>query len=145
MESEAAKQYVDALLDYQFDLLWCRQFGVNHAEFIFAQTVDAISKHPELRTWFIQLVQRHIESRTVVDGSMTKRPKGFVDREFILYVVHSTRWPEFSALASQISRAPTDVMPDNPALRWSSEISGALSDVWPDREFYVWGKATNVV
>jgi hypothetical protein len=145
MESEAAKQYVEALLDYQFDLLWCQQFGVNHAEFLFAQTLGAISKHPELRAWFIQLVQRHIESRTVVDGNMTKRPKGFVDREFILYVVHSTRWPEFSALASQISRAPEDTIPDNPVLRWSSEISDALSDVWPDREFYVWGKATNVV
>ena len=126
MDSQAAKAYLQALLDYQFDLLRRRPdpWGLNHAEFLFSQAATTVFDHPEIRSWFVELV------RDSVFGKELLLP------EFILYFAHVSRWPELVAIAKDIQRHAADPWPANPAITWSSELSQALSDTWPDREFY---------
>jgi hypothetical protein len=52
MDSDSAQDYFEILLDYQYDLLFVRQWGVNHTEFIFVQTAKVIQAHDNVRKSF---------------------------------------------------------------------------------------------
>jgi hypothetical protein len=130
MHPQAAKAYFLILLGYQFDLLRRRPepWGVNHAEFLFHQAATTVLDHPEIRGWFLELVQSAVFRKE-------PRPTHLLP-EFILYFAHVSRWPELTAIATDVRDHPSDPWPENPAITWSSELSQALSDAWPDREFY---------
>jgi len=137
MHPDAARDYVEVLLDYQFDLLWRRGcWGVNHAEFLFVQTAKILLQYPTLRDWFIDLTEKHILLRRMVGENEAVRPGGFVPHEFIFYFVHVSRWPEFRELSNKLKGTAADPWPDNPVITWSSSLDQALGDNWADREFY---------
>jgi len=137
MESRALQEYLAAVLDYQFDMLWNRQLGEGHTEFLFAHALELLGRDQSLREWFFDLVRFTTSPEApVIDGRTEQRPARYVPDSFILYAAHVTRWPEFESLARTLKGARDDLWPGNPAKRWSSEILAALRRDWEDREFY---------
>ena len=134
---DAAAEYLELLLDLQFEVLWARgTWGVNHAEFLFLQTARILRESPSLRQPFLSMVERCMVASAVLDGATKSRPPGFVLHEFIEFFVHFSRWPEFKDLAQRMSVLPQDVWQSNLITTWSGKIRGALSTDWQDREFY---------
>ena len=138
MELEATKEYIKQLLDYQYDLLYVRDWGDNHAEFLFKQTTRVIIENELVKSWIIKLVEHTLFNFNKIDtGPSTKiRPDRFVPIEFIGYLVHKTRWPEFSKLADKIENSDADTWKTNLITKSSQMLKEALSDTWEDREFY---------
>jgi len=135
MHPDSAKQYVELMLDFQFDLLYGKEcWGVNHAEFLFVRAASVISEHAPLREWILS----KIEQSLLVDQYSTEeqRPPGFVPWDFVCFLAHQTRWSEFIEMAQVIKESPADVWPGNPLVRTSTELQNALSDQWEDQEFY---------
>lgn len=136
MDTEYTQAYVDMLLDYQFDVLYTRNcWGVNHAEFIFVRTLVFLDVHPELRSWLMGQIESTLFRNSELDN-FVKRPAGFVPEDFIYFLVHATRWPEFETLAERLSKDPIDVWRNNPYKRSSVLLREALQDDWEDRDFY---------
>jgi hypothetical protein len=141
MEPQAAREYVELLLDYQFDMLWSKPWGLNHAEFLFARTASVLQAHPELQDWFMGLVRATAPMAGGLGSATLSRPAGYVVPEFILYLAHVTRWPVFAELAGRLEGTPEDLWRSNLATRWSVALREALTDHWEDREFYSFGAA----
>ena len=137
MHDDAATEYLELLLDLQFEVLWAHgSWGVNHAEFIFVQTARVVTEYPSLRQPFLSMVERCMVASIVLDGATKSRPPGFVPHEFIEFFAHFSRWPEFNDLAQRMSLLPQDVWQSNLLTTWSGSIRDALSNEWQDREFY---------
>jgi len=137
MDTEAAQEYIEILLDYQYDLLQARvQWGVNHAEFLFIQIARVLNVHDELRSWFLRKVEDTLFGRVELDSSTTIRPPGYIPDDFIWFFAHLTRWPEFSVLAERIKGTLADPWKTNPLRLTSRTLMDALQDDWEDRDFY---------
>lgn len=137
MDTEAAKEYIETLLDYQFDILFLRNaWGVNHAEFIFVQTARILTSHEELRNWFLNKIEETLFNKVTKNIESKVRPKGFVPEEFIWFFAHLTRWPEFTDFAKRIEGTSFDAWQTNPARKSSQTLREAMSENWEDREFY---------
>ena len=145
MHPDGAKDYVEVLLDYQFDLLWKRGFGNNHAEFLFAQASAIICRYPELREWLVSQIRSNVFGSYRIDGNTLLRPAGYIPHEFIFYFAHVTRWPELGNIANEVRGSSSDELLDNPFNKWSTKLAEALTDDWEDRDFYSFGSAANVV
>jgi hypothetical protein len=145
MDTEAARSYVELLLDYQFDMLWPKPWGLNHAEFLFVQTAETIRSRPELREWFMVPIELNVHGAPAIDGTTANRPAGYVLPDFILYFAHISRWPEISDLATRVRGTPADVWHANLIDTWSEKITSALSDQWEDRELYSFTGAASAV
>ncbi|RZU47956.1 hypothetical protein EV700_0925 [Fluviicoccus keumensis] len=135
MNAETRKGYLEILLDYQFDMLFVRNMGVNHAEFLFVEAWKSLEECPEIRPWFMEMMERTLLGGVVQSG-ITKRPEGFAPDDFIWFLAHASRWPEFHVLAARLSKDPGDVWITNPLHRSSEMILAALKDDWEDRDFY---------
>jgi len=138
VDTEATISLVNVVLDYQYDMLWARNspWGVNHAEFLFVEAARLITSDPGLREWTISSVEYSIRQGYEANGGATPRPKGFLPHEFVMFLVHYTRWPEFSSLAIRLRGSPVDIWRSNPCHTWSQQLDAALQDDWEDREFY---------
>lgn len=137
MADEAAQAYVETLLDYQFDLLWVRNYGLNHAEFLFTEAARVLKQYMGIRSWFLELVESSmLQHRGVIDGRIQVRPQSYVPDAFVLFVVHRTRWAEFRDLAARMRDRTEDIWLTNLLDRWSEKLASALRDDWEDREFY---------
>ena len=137
MHDDSAAEYLELLLDLQFEMLWARaDWGVNHAEFLFVQTSKTLVEYNSLRQPFLSMVERTMLSSKFHDGATKSRPPSFVPHEFIEFFIHFSRWPEFNALAQRMSESPQDIWRTNLITKWSSTIQDALSDNWEDRDFY---------
>ena len=138
MDTEATISLVDVVLDYQYDMLCVRNspWGVNHAEFLFVEAARLITSDPGLREWTISAVEYSILQGYEANGGAKSRPKGSLPHEFIMFLVHYTRWSEFSSLAIRLRDSPVDTWRSNPCLTWSQQLDAALQDDWEDREFY---------
>lgn len=136
MDTQARKAYVKMLLDYQFDMLFTRQWGVNHAEFLFVQAWEILEECAEIRPWFMGMIEHTLLLGGVFQSGITKRPDRFVPDDFIWFLAHASRWPEFNALAERLRKEPRDVWASNPLYRSSEVIVAALQDDWEDKEFY---------
>ena len=136
MTDDAAKKYVEVLLDYQYDLLFNKQYGVNHAEFLFAETARELVQYPQVRAWFFGLAENCMIEGLPDQGAVAVRPASFVPDEFLFYLAHRTRWPEFFSIAERMRDRPEDLWLTNRSSRWSDLIGSALRDDWIDRDFY---------
>ncbi len=137
MEIEAAKKYVETLLDYQYDLLYVRHsWGVNHAEFIFIQTARVIIEHAEIRKWFFEKIEHTLFSQETYNTDNNTRSINFIPDDFIWFLAHMTRWIEFNDIANKISGKEEDTWKSNPCRKSSEVLLEALSDNWEDRDFY---------
>jgi hypothetical protein len=137
MDTKAAQEYVEILLDYQYDLLYGRShWSVNHAEFVFVQTARVLKVHDELRSWFLQKVEDTLYGRIEPEPNSRARPMDFVPDDFIWFFVHLTRWQEFLVLAEKIQGTQADSWKTNPLRLTSRSLMDALRDDWEDRDFY---------
>lgn len=131
------RKIFEAVLDYQFDMLWRRGMGEGHADFLYAHGVSLLRQSDDLRTWFQELVQYSTSRRApVIDRRTLARPEKFVPESFILYAAHATRWQEFHELATARKGSLDDVHAGNAAKTWSEMLALALRDDWEDRELY---------
>ncbi|NOU23504.1 MAG: hypothetical protein HOO93_17290 [Methyloglobulus sp.] len=136
MHKEAAKKYIDVLLDNVFHI-FSQQFGVNHAEHVFIEIVKIIQDHPSLKAHLLTLIENTLNVDDVYLYYLKERPKNFVTGELIEYLAHAFRWTELLDLAQKrkIRRFGQDADPER-----SSDIADgiieALSDDWADKDFY---------
>lgn len=138
MESSAAIELVEILFDYQYDMLMVRvgPWGMNHVEFLFDEAASIIETHPDLKQWAMDAFESSIRSGFEMRLGFPKRPAGFVTADFILYMVHRTRWCEFRDLAKRLEGSSVDLWRSNLTTRWSGAIREAIDDEWEDREFF---------
>ncbi len=87
MDSVSAQDYFEILLDYQYDLLFVRQWGVNHTEFIFVQTAKVIQAHDNVRKSFFTQTENTLLSGYLIDSNIKTRPKGYIPDDFIWFLV----------------------------------------------------------
>jgi len=136
MESEAAKSYISTLLDYQYDLLYLNNsWGENHAEFLFAQVSRVLVAHPEIKGWFLSKVETTLFNFNGVVNDKS-RPKDFIPSEYIWFVAHLTRWPEFEELAKELESSNSDAWSSNPLIKSSEVLRQSLKNDWEERDFY---------
>lgn len=138
MNPEAAQTYVEALLDYQYDLLFARTppWGVNHAEFIFVQTARIIKAHENIRQSILAQIEQTLFCLSLAEPNGETRPRRFVPDDFIWFLAHLTRWAEFKEIAKRLEGTPADKWKSNPAKCSSQMLKDALTNEWEDREFY---------
>ena len=136
MESEEVKLYIASLLNYQFDLLYVQnKWGENHAEFLFIQTSQVLFNHSELKPWFLKKVESTLQNFNLpVTGKV--RPEEFVPVEYIGYLAHQTRGPEFEVLAKKLENSESDVWGSNPLVKSSETLRRSLSNDWEEKDFY---------
>lgn len=136
MDSDSAQDYFEILLDYQYDLLFERQWGVNHTEFIFIQTAKVIQAHDNIRKSFFTKTENTLLSGYLIDSNTKTRPKDYIPDDFIWFLAHLTRWHEFVLICDKIKSSPFDKWSSNPLVKSSDVLADALSDNWEDRDFY---------
>jgi hypothetical protein len=136
MESEEAKLYIASLLNYQFDLLYAQNnWGENHAEFLFIQTSRVLLSHSEIKQWFLQKIELTLNNFIQpVTGNV--RPEEFVPLEYILFLAHQTKWPEFEDIAKKLENSKADIWVSNPLVKSSETLRKSLSEDWEEKEFY---------
>jgi hypothetical protein len=130
MDPDASKELLKILVDNASRILRAH-FGVDRAEATFFDIIELLREEPELRNYFLDMVEKTLERRD---------PSGFgegdVPRELTELAAHELRWPEFKTLAdARLQRvfggdavlAISDV---------SRSIGEAYRDDWEDREFY---------
>ncbi len=135
MDKQSAKEYIHLLLDYQFDLFFIHPWGNNHVEFLFVKTAVEIEKH-DLKDWFIKISKASILNQKTQITDKSRRPKTYIDFDFILFMAHWTRWPEFFVLIDEIKVLPEDTWRSNPLVKSSEAIAEALSDEWEGEYIY---------
>ena len=136
MDPTAARDYVDALLDYAFDLTHVRGLGENHVEFLYVQCARMAEEFPGIRSSLLDAIERSLVARCTIGGDTRTRPDGFIQFEFVVFLAHRTRWPEFEGIAERISVLPQDFWRSNPLRRSSVALREALSNNWEDADFY---------
>lgn len=136
MDDKFAKLYVMTLLDYVYDLLHVKNFGVNHAECLFLQIWNVLSTQPKIKTWFLECVCKSIKSADMSFLGTENRPDWFVDGDLICFIAHISKWEEFSEIANQRKQH----LLTSGAILGSNDISDAiieaLKDDWEDQDFY---------
>ena len=136
MDIGATKEYISQLLDYQYDLLYVKDWGNNHAEFLFNQTTGVLIENEETKPWILSLIKETLFGFNKIDSTTNTRPSHFVPIEFIGYLAHKTRWPEFSKLAENLENTDADLWRTNLVSKSSQMLREALSDSWEDKQFY---------
>jgi len=136
MDPSTARDYFEALLDYAFDLTYVRSLGENHVEFLYVQCARVAETYSPIRPKLLEDMEQSLMRQYTVENDAVKRPDGLIPSEFIWFLAHHTRWPEFEEMAERISTLPEDVWRSNPLRRSSVALREALSDDWEDSEFY---------
>ena len=136
MDEKQAKLYLTALLDYVFDLLHVRGFGVNHGEHLFRQVWKVLLAQPGLKIWFMKCINESVRSADRSLAGVNTRPDWFVDSDLICFIAHSSRWQEFAELAEQRRSALLASGSIHGSRDISDSILEALEDDWEDRDFY---------
>lgn len=136
MHQDAAAEYLEVLLDYQFDLLDIKQkWGLNHAEFLFIKAAEVICDHDSLRERTLNSIEQTLQ-KINERQNLQQRPHDHIPVDFIWFLVHWTKWEEFHGMASRLCKLPDDVWHSNLITRSSNELLKALESDWGDREFY---------
>ena len=136
MDQSVARDYFEALLDYAFDLTYVRNLGENHVEFLYVQCARVAESYDSVRTMLLADIEMCLVRQYTVENGTKSRPAGLVPSEFIWFLAHRTKWPEFEEIAERISALPEDVWRSNPLRRSSVELRAALSVNWEDSDFY---------
>jgi hypothetical protein len=136
MDPSAARDYFESLLDYAFDLTYVRSLGENHVEFLYVQCARVVENYSSIKPKLLKDMEHSLVCQYAVENDAKKRPDGFIPAEFIWFLAHRTRWPEFEAMAGRISDLPEDVWRSNPLRRSSLTLREALSNDWEDSDFY---------
>lgn len=136
MHQDAAAEYLELILDYQFDLLDIKhKWGLNHAEFLFIKAAEVICDHDSLRPGVLKAVAQTLQNINE-HQELKQRPPAHIPVDFIWFLVHWTRWEEFNDMAVNLRKLPEDVWCSNLITRSSDELLRALESDWEDREFY---------
>ncbi len=136
METKLGIDYLNTLLDHAFDLLFVKQYGVNHAEHIFSRVLDVLINDKELKIWFLTLAEKNLLSD---EQDMTKfkvRPSSFVDPDLIFFIAHATKWQEFRIIAQRRKEVLSELKTLNHTKDFSENLLESLEDNWEDSDFY---------
>ncbi|MBW8310387.1 MAG: hypothetical protein K0M64_00005 [Rhizobium sp.] len=136
MDSSAKRDYLDALLDYAFDMTYVRSLGENHVEFLYVQCARVAELDDTIRLWLLEAIERSLVGQSTIENGAIRRPDGFIPSELVLFLAHRTKWPEFDKMADRISSLPEDIWRSNPLCRSSVALREALRNDWEHSDFY---------
>ena len=137
METDAAREFLEIVIDYAHDLQFVRKFGgEEEREFIFRQAAEIIEAHPVLKNSILEKVGTTISGYLDPLVNRAERPVELMPRDLILYLANRFRWEELRAIANAHLEGLSLTDSSMKNYDWANSLLAALEDDWASARLY---------